>query len=892
TGDLARWLPEGEIEYLGRIDHQVKMRGFRIELGEIEAVITQSPQVNECVVLVQEGNEIEDKQLVAFIVPEAEQDASQESAYVEQVSEIYHHTYGEVDEQATDFNIAGWNSSYTAKAIPDVEMQEWVKYTVQRILALKPQNIVEIGCGTGLLLSRIAPHCRAYLGLDLSAEAVAHVSQLQKSHSELKNVSLQQAPADDFSTIAKDTYDTLVINSVVQHFPSIQYFADVLEKAINTVRDGGWIFVGDIRSFSLLENYHASVQLYQAHCEIDLAQLKQRIDKQLAQEEELVIDPHFFTALQAQYPRIQHVEIYPKRGEFYNELTKFRFDVVLHIGQAPELCNVEWQDWQPQWDLTAISEYLSQKKPKTFGLREISSLRLVEENALLQQLNQEKTQITIAEFREQFDKTVGLNPEALYQLADKLGYQIEISWLNTDEQGQFSAVFKQEIIEGFAEFTKPEIATDYQIYANAPLQQSGIYQQNLISELKQSLQKQLPDYMNPAYYVLLEQIPLTPNGKADRKALLAMDIHSNRDTSNLQPARDEMEKSLVEIWQEILNVKPIGITDNFFELGGHSLLAIRVVSKIQQQFGQNLPLATLFEGGTIESLADILRKRSDLLDWRPIVKIQEQEGDKPILYCVPGAGGNVLYYRTLSNYLGKNQPFYGLQSKGLDGVSEPFTTIEEIALNHIKSIKQEQPSGTYYIGGHSFGVYVAFEIARQLEQQGDNVALVALLDIDATFYGNVDYPYFHWTDMEWLVEFAKSAQKMAETEVELNEDVLLSLEPTARYEYFKQQLEKANIIPASTPMEQVIGYTNVFKNNALAMMRYCEPQVVLNAKIALFKTKDGFPTGINAEVLKQHDWNWSRFTHHPVMVYDVPGEHLTMTNDPHASVLAEKLNHA
>ncbi|MEK7989655.1 MAG: thioesterase domain-containing protein, partial [Thiotrichaceae bacterium] len=813
-------------------------------------------------------------------------------AYVEQVSEIYHHTYGEVDEQATDFNIAGWNSSYTGKAIPDIEMQEWVKYTVQRILALKPQNIVEIGCGTGLLLSRIAPHCRAYLGLDLSAEAVAHVSQLQKSHSELKNVSLQQAPADDFSTIAKDTYDTLVINSVVQHFPSIQYFADVLGKAINAVQDGGRIFVGDIRSFSLLENYHASVQLYQANCKIDLAELKQRIDKQLAQEEELVIDPHFFTALQAQYPRIQHIEIYPKRGEFYNELTKFRFDVVLHIEQAPKLCKVEWQDWQPQWDLTAIRKHLSEKQPKTFGLRKISNLRLVEENALLQQLNQEQTQSSIAEFREQCDKTVGINPEALYQLADDLGYQVEISWLNTDEQGRFSAVFKQDTIEGFAEFSKPEIATDYQIYANAPLQQSGIYQQNLISELKQSLQKQLPDYMNPAYYVVLEHIPLTPNGKADRKALLAMDIHSNRDTSNLQPARDNIEKALVEIWQEVLNVKPVGITDNFFELGGHSLLAIRVMSKIQQQFGQNLPLATLFEGSTIESLAEIVRDKIQVLDWQPVVKIQS-EGSKPILYCVPGAGGNVLYYYNLAHLLGIEHPFYGLQSKGLDGVSTPLDTIEAIAAHHIEHIKQAQPTGEYYICGHSFGAYVAFEIARQLEQQGDKVALLAILDLDASFQGGQDHACHHWDEVTWIVEYSEQAELMAKKRIQVKREDLLALSSQERYEYFKQQLEKAGILPPNTSLEQFIGYVIVFKSNFLAMMKYCEPQQVkLAAKVALLRTKTGVHSDTNIAILQDPAWGWQQFIQQPVMVYNVPGDHLSMLSQPHVTFLAEKLNHA
>ncbi len=883
TGDLARWLPEGEIEYLGRIDHQVKIRGFRIELGEIEAVITQHPQINECVVLVQEGCEIEDKQLVAFVVPAAEHDTNHETAYIKQVSEIYHHTYGETNE-ITDFNIAGWNSSYTAKAIPDAEMQEWVKFTVQRILALKPQYIVEIGCGTGLLLSRIAPYCKAYLGLDLSAAAIAHVSQLQKSHPELNNVTLHQAAADDFNVIAGNNYDTLVINSVVQHFPSIQYFVNVLAQAIEMIEDGGKIFIGDIRNFKLLKTYHASVQLYQADCDTRLIALSERIEKQLAQEEELVIDPHFFAALQVQYPRIQHVEIYLKRGEFFNELTKFRFDVILHIGQKPECCTVEWQDWQVQWSLIAISEHLIQNQPKNFGLRNISNLRLVEENILLQQLQQDKT---IATFKAELDKTVGLNPEALYQLAEKLHYQIELSWLSTDEQGRFSAVFKRADVEGLVDFAKPIVQSDYRIYANAPLQQSGIYQQNLITSLKQTLKKQLPDYMNPVHYVILEHIPLMPNGKIDRKALLAMDVHAKRHHVTLQSARDEIEKQLIEMWQEILNIKPIGIKDNFFELGGHSLMAIRLVSKIQQQFNLNLPLATLFEAVTIAGLADVIRKR--VLDWRTVVKIQP-DGHKPILYCVPGAGGNVLYYYELADVLGRERPFYGLQSKGLNGTDMPLLTVEAIAAHHIKHIKKVQPTGAYYLCGHSFGAYVAFEIARQLEQQGDIVQLLAILDLDATFYGGRAHPCHHWDEMEWMLEYAQAAKRMTGKEIIVKKADLINLDSVGRYIYFKQQLEVVDVLPPNTAMQQFTAYINVFKANTLAMMQYHQPTVQLNTQIALFKTKMGIQNDENIEILQQPAWGWQQFSKHAVSVYDVPGDHISMITPPHVTVLAEKLN--
>ena len=201
--------------------------------------------------------------------------------------------------------------------------------------------------------------------------------------------------------------------------------------------------------------------------------------------------------------------------------------------------------------------------------------------------------------------------------------------------------------------------------------------------------------------------------------------------SNLQKTfvapSNELEIQLTKMWEETLGIKPIGIKDNFFELGGHSLNAARLFFKIQEKFDKTLPLATLFQTPTIEGIANILQQKEWSAPWSSLVPIQPNGSKRP-LFCIHAVGGNVLSYQVVAHYLGQDQPVYGLQSRGLDGKSQPHTTIEEMARDYIKEIRSVQPKGPYCLTGHSFGGIVAFEIAQQLVAAGEKVGLLALLD--------------------------------------------------------------------------------------------------------------------------------------------------------------------
>jgi amino acid adenylation domain-containing protein len=246
------------------------------------------------------------------------------------------------------------------------------------------------------------------------------------------------------------------------------------------------------------------------------------------------------------------------------------------------------------------------------------------------------------------------------------------------------------------------------------------------AELRSFLKEKLPEYMLPSVFVALKSMPLTPNGKVDRRALPAPDQSDLARSGTLAAPTDVVESRLVEIWQTVLGVRPIGVTDNYFELGGHSLVAVKLMNRIEEVFGKTLPIATLLQSPTIERLAVILRQKG-APTWSCLVPIQTA-GSKPPFFCIHGANGAVVRFHALAQYLGPDQPFYGLQAQGLDPGSSCHMRTEEMASHYINEIRTVQPQGPYFLGGYSFGGAIAFEMAQQLASQGEPDTLVVLFD--------------------------------------------------------------------------------------------------------------------------------------------------------------------
>ncbi len=247
------------------------------------------------------------------------------------------------------------------------------------------------------------------------------------------------------------------------------------------------------------------------------------------------------------------------------------------------------------------------------------------------------------------------------------------------------------------------------------------------AEMRVHLLQKLPDYMVPGAWVILPTLPFNPNGKVDLKALPAPGLAAIKSPSDSGAPRDMLEQQLTGLWERLLRVRPIGLRDDFFDLGGHSLVAAQLFSEIERLTGKNLPLATLFQASTIEGLAEILRKDGWTPSWSSLVPIKPGGSQLP-LFLVHGAEGNVLLYRQLAAHLGPDQPVFGFQSQGLSNQGNFHSSVEEMASHYVAELQALQPSGPYRLGGYCLGGVVAFEMARQLQAQGERVALVAMLE--------------------------------------------------------------------------------------------------------------------------------------------------------------------
>jgi amino acid adenylation domain-containing protein len=248
-----------------------------------------------------------------------------------------------------------------------------------------------------------------------------------------------------------------------------------------------------------------------------------------------------------------------------------------------------------------------------------------------------------------------------------------------------------------------------------------------VSELRGCLRELLPDYMIPSAFVKLESIPLTPNGKVDRKVLPDPEKTRPELDTAYMPPRSEIELKLVQIWEEVLGVRPVGIHDNFFDLGGHSLLAAKLFVRLDNEFGRLLPISVLLDAPTVRLLAEHYRTSSKRKKISPVVPLTTT-GTLPPVYAVPGVFGNVVCFAHLSRELGPEQPFYGLQSVGLDGMAPPLDSIESMARLYVSEIRKVQAHGPYALIGACFGARVAYEMARQLLEAEEEVAFLGLLD--------------------------------------------------------------------------------------------------------------------------------------------------------------------
>ncbi|MFD3455113.1 non-ribosomal peptide synthase/polyketide synthase [Streptomyces sp. NPDC058691] len=557
TGDLVRRGAEGNLDFLGRTDDQVKIRGYRVEPGEIETALSRHPRVSQAAVVVR------DDRLIGYVVPTPADPAERESAERAQVGEwqeIYSDEYEEISTAVFTEEYAGWDSSYDGQPIPFEDMHEWREATLARIRELRPRRVLEIGVGSGLLLSRLAPDAEAYWATDFAAPVIRKIGEELRRDPELAaKVELRCRPADDLEGLPTGYFDTIVINSVVQYFPSVAYLESVVRGAMELLAPGGALFVGDVRNLRLARTFHTEIQRARG---TDPAEFERSVDRALRLEKELLVDPDFFAALG------YGLDLRTKRGLHHNELTRHRYDAVLYqgepavrLGDGPEIA------WSP-----ALPERLREQRPERLRVTAIPDGRVT---------------------------PGGVDPETLHDLGAGLGYRVLTTW--SAEAGAYEAVF----VPGDTTGTTGTTAGLYRPgggtapYANDPA--AGRDASALVRVLREDLKRELPEYMVPAAFVTLDRLPMNANGKLDVRAL--PDAEPAVALGGGRGPRTPQEEVLCRLFAEVLSLPSVGAEDDFFDLGGHSLLATRLVSRARTELGAELAIRDLFEAPTPAQLA-------------------------------------------------------------------------------------------------------------------------------------------------------------------------------------------------------------------------------------------------------------------------------------------------
>jgi amino acid adenylation domain-containing protein len=618
TGDLGRWASAGHLQYLGRQDQQVKIRGFRIELGEVEAHLRSHPQVREAVVLARDSEAL-GNHLVAYVQAHESRafDRPEERFQVETWQTVFDGEYaptGEAGDARDNFSV--WVSSYDGAPLPLEQMRAWADLAAERIGRLRTETVLELGCGVGLVLLRLLPNCTRYVGTDFSQRALDTLASRLPAD-DVGRVELLCGDAGDAGLLAGRYFDTTVLNSVVQYFPSRDYLAEVLEAAVARTRAGGAVFVGDIRNHALLEAFTTSLVVHRAASEEPLDVLRQRIRSQVAAEGELLVAPEWFIALLDRLERVSHVEVLPKlTAPWSNELFDYRYDVVLHVERDASDATPRQLHWtRDKLDVGALREYLERERPALLRVAGIPNERLQMTQRwqrLLREADRKLT--TVAALREAandpaHDGTTTPRIAELLEVGRDLGYLIEPSWLLGGLDGEYALAFSAAGVPPptpAAELRGMQVGVRQ--LTNDPLVNRRNAQ--LTAQLRAHAQAGLPTHMHPTHYLFLDALPLTLNGKLDRRALAAMEIGgaagslraASPDGDDGTP-RGDIEQALAAIWRELLGLERVGRHDNFFDLGGHSLLAVQVTYRIYVMLGWEVEVSALFEYPTIQALA-------------------------------------------------------------------------------------------------------------------------------------------------------------------------------------------------------------------------------------------------------------------------------------------------
>lgn len=588
TGDLVIEREDGQIEFLGRNDFQVKINGQRIELGEIESRLGQHADVARAVVIDRPGPAGR-RVLVGYVVlhPEARMRVRMVESHTRAWAQMYESAYDGLTEALAPAaeNFLTWDSSFTGLPLPQDAMNAWADEAASRILEAEPRTVFEVGCGAGLIALRILGRVDAYAGVDPSARALDYLRAQLPAQGRTR-VELAIGSAHEVAVPVQDI-DVIVLNSVAQYFPDASYLAAVLAGWVERLRPDR-IFIGDVRDLRLLDAFNASIRLAQGGDVDDLSALRDWCREQRERESELLLDPAWFLEWASRQASPITCEFLAKQFGHDNELSRFRYDVVLHVA-APKRIEAEIVLMYP-----ALPAALEADAPHTIvRIEGVPLPQCLDALSLDERLRSDDIAARPADLD-------CMAMQHVAALADARGARL--AWrLNPDLPGRADAWLLPRNVDGVL-VTEGRSASSQGARANLPLRRA--LGQAAETELKPFLAATLPAYMVPERFQVLDAMPLNSSGKLDRHMLPSpwRDVA----TPGASPPSDALEAELHDIWAELLSLPAVPLDRSMSELGGDSILLAQMAMQCMGR-GLAVDLATAQAAPSIKALAATLR---------------------------------------------------------------------------------------------------------------------------------------------------------------------------------------------------------------------------------------------------------------------------------------------
>ncbi len=622
TGDRAWQGTDGQYFVSGRLDEQVKIRGFRVDLAGVRSRLATHAGVAEVALAMRERAGLMGQVLTAYVVPQVA-----EGSVATQLRETWTRVVDEVASGAaakgTDFDISGWNSSYTGVSLSAQEMEEWVGSTVALLSEQAPSAVLDLGCGSGLPLLRVAPQCERYVGLDVSQRTLDNL-QLAVKRAGISQVELQKGEAADVTRFEQQKFDLVVSNSVSQYFPHPDYLVRVIAGALAALRADGRAIIGDVRDLSLLWEFHTAVALARLAPETPAVAVLKQVADRVDHETQLVISPRWFTQLNRSLRDEEiEVELRPRRGWRRNEMNDFRFDAIVHRAASVVRFPVpQWLNWSTDIGSLAALRSLLRNCREPLGIRSVPNARTAGISAVLAYLQehqaQESSASTVADLRALREEHEGLSvhPETLFEAAALCGLELYLDRSAAHPAGALDAVFYPRLAEGTShaillpQFDSPHISDTTGSFITDPSTHrvNTAAFSSIVPDLRRFADQVLAPQERPGAYVVMSSLPMTRQGKVDTAALPLPQPEGRRTGPPPNLPETDAQKAVASVWSDLLGIEQIGIDEDFIALGGDSLLAAACAVQLCELLQVSLPAGVLFSAPTIRSLARVVEE--------------------------------------------------------------------------------------------------------------------------------------------------------------------------------------------------------------------------------------------------------------------------------------------